>query len=75
MIDRILRAAEEWGRGQYGRNVRVTTYTEPCRDPSGTMTADVELQPDDGPKVAVHCLVTLEPDGTVSCFKQGQETS
>ncbi len=74
MIDRLIQAAEAWGRTQYGRKVSVTPLSEPSCDPGGTTTVDVELQAEGQSAVRpVHCFVTLEPDGTISCFVKEPE--
>ena len=74
MIDRLIQAAEAWGRSHYGCNVSATPLGMPSRDVDGTTTVDMKIEPgDQEPARQVHCFVTLEPDGTISCFVAGQE--
>lgn len=79
MVDRFIRAAETWGRHRYGLEARARACAMPTEHPDGTITADVDLQfgyePSGAAKevVLVQCLVTLEPDGSISCYKHDRE--
>jgi len=74
MIDRLIQAAEAWGRNQYGRKVSAIPLGEPCCGADGTTTVDLELEAaGQSLNQPVHCFVTLEPDGTISCFARERE--
>jgi hypothetical protein len=81
MLQRMRRAAEEWGRQRWGRPVVVQSCGEPCRAEDGCTTCEVELQlapPSDSSKrrkargQSARCLVTLEPDGSLGCFSRDE---
>lgn len=66
----IRRAAEAWAREVFSREPSTVTEVERITGSDGSIRSDVVVCCDDmGSKaVRVHCLVTLEPDGRISCF-------
>ncbi len=77
LIERLLRAAESWGRNRYREDVVVAGHTEPecCAD--GRVTAIVELErASSGASLGrTKCSVIMEPDGKVTCLEYGSETN
>ena len=77
MVDIFIRAAEAWGRNRYGQEARACACAEPVQHPDGMTTVDVDLRLESSPAesagkgVLVQCLVTLEPDGSISCYQKG----
>ncbi len=73
VMERMLKAAETWGREYYREDVRATEHTEPWRDADGRLTAVVDLERPSGEKVGqVQCSVIMEPDGKLSCLPHRQ---
>ncbi len=76
ILTRIRRAAQIWGRERYGQPVTVDCCSEPHDAGNGTITAEVEVHPDQAgsaaPRAAARavCIVTLEPDGTLGCIEK-----
>ncbi len=73
LMERMLKAAETWGREYYREDVRATEHTPPHRDADGRLTAVVDLERPAGGKVGqVQCSVIMEPDGKLSCLPYQQ---
>ncbi len=67
-LQRMVKAAQAWGKAHLHTPVTVSTVHEPVCGEDGSLQTTVELQAQGRQPQQVHCLVTLEPDGTLSCF-------
>lgn len=67
---RVRRAAEDWAREVLGREATAVTEVQRITQVDGSVRANVEVSCDEPGTSAtlVHCLVTLEPDGRISCY-------
>lgn len=73
LITRLLQAAEDWGRRRYHEPVAVVGHSGPDCCADGAIRAEVELaagHPGKRPR-RTRCIVTLEVDGTLSCWAAG----
>lgn len=70
-LRRMLRAAEEWGARRAHTTVTAATHTEPACCADGSLQTTVELRNAENvtAPTIVRCLVTLEPDGRLSCYE------
>ena len=70
----MRRAAEAWAREVFGREPATVTEVERITGSDGSIRSDVAVCCDDmgSTSVRVHCLVTLEPDGQISCFSRDE---
>ena len=77
MIDPLMQAAEAWAWRTYRRAAHAMAVRSPVTADDGTVQAIVDLELDEDATPAgtepIRCIVSLEPDGRISCFKLGQE--
>jgi hypothetical protein len=67
-LQRMIKAAEEWGSVRFHTPVTVSNVPAPVCCDDGSLQTTVELQSTERRPQRARCLVTLEPDGTLSCF-------
>ena len=74
VVRSMVAAAETWGQQQFNTPMMVVNVGEPecCAD--GTTRTTVELHAVGQEPTRVQCLVTLEPDGSLSCFVRDTST-
>jgi hypothetical protein len=68
---RVRHAAIDWLRTSFGRDGVVEQVSEAVRLDDGSLCSDVTLccEEPGQHQERLHCLVTLEPDGRISCFR------
>lgn len=71
----MVKAAEEWGRAHLHTPITIGSVQAPecCAD--GSLQMMIELESAGQQPQRVQCLVTLEPDGTLSCYVPDTERS
>lgn len=67
-LQRMVKAAEDWGRAHLPAPLTIGTVQAPecCAD--GSLQTTIELESAGRQSRRVRCLVTLERDGTLSCY-------
>ncbi len=74
VVRSMVAAAETWGQQQFNTPMTVADVGEPeCCD-DGTTRTTVELHSAGRQPTRVQCLVTLELDGSLSCFVRDTST-
>ena len=72
-LQRMVKAAETWGTNYFHTPVSVSTVQEPTCCADGALQTTIELHTAEPHPQRVSCLVTLEPNGTLSCFMPESE--